>query len=524
MNATERPSSPEDFARVAEETSALFATVRPDRVVRLHGPEWARLGVDLSRGGTLSLGALLHGEDLPHAEAALGALEGPERRKAVSFDARISAGGKSAAWLRFRAAPGSAEGEVRMVATDVTDLKAPASTAAELRLFRRMLESAPMVLWALDREGRFTHADGKGLAALGSKPGAWVGRDALQDWKGTSAHDNMKRALAGEEFRASLDVPGPLFYDVWYLPLPDAEGGPDGMMGLALDVTRERLVEADLRDKLAMIERQQQTIELFTRALNSAPVVLWSIDKTGRYTISEGKGLAAIGFNAGEAVGLNALEMFRGTPIESAIGEALNGVEQALPTEPAPGVFFDNWYIPLRREGSDEVHGVLGLAIDSTRRVQGERELREKLELIERQHATIRALATPIINVWEEVLVLPVVGTVDSQRTADMMDALLSAIVRERARFAVVDLTGVEVVDTSTADHIIKLFKSAKVLGVDGVLCGIQPAVAQTVIALGIELGGVRTMRTLEDALRWCIGVKDRRRAGRAKVAIEAAE
>jgi rsbT co-antagonist protein RsbR len=103
------------------------------------------------------------------------------------------------------------------------------------------------------------------------------------------------------------------------------------------------------------------------------------------------------------------------------------------------------------------------------------------------------------------VLCLPVIGTVDSARTADMMQALLEAIVRDQARYAIVDLTGVEVVDTSTADHLIQLFKAAKVLGVDGVLCGIRPAVAQTVVALGLELGSVKTMRTLRDALKWCI-------------------
>ena len=105
-----------------------------------------------------------------------------------------------------------------------------------------------------------------------------------------------------------------------------------------------------------------------------------------------------------------------------------------------------------------------------------------------------------------------------------MMDALLGAVVREKARFAIVDLTGVEVVDTLTADHIIKLFKSAKVLGVDGVLCGIQPAVAQTVISLGVELGGIRTMRTLQTALRWCMAARERQRSVKTKVALPAAE
>jgi rsbT co-antagonist protein RsbR len=115
------------------------------------------------------------------------------------------------------------------------------------------------------------------------------------------------------------------------------------------------------------------------------------------------------------------------------------------------------------------------------------------------------ALTTPIIEVWDEVLCLPVIGTVDGARTAEMMQGLLESIVRQQARYAIVDLTGVRVVDTSTADHLIQLFQAARVLGVEGVLCGIRPAVAQTIVGLGLDLGAVKTMRTLRDALKWCI-------------------
>jgi rsbT co-antagonist protein RsbR len=177
-------------------------------------------------------------------------------------------------------------------------------------------------------------------------------------------------------------------------------------------------------------------------------------------------------------------------------------------------VHLESWLLPIRQpDGS--ISGVIGFCMDATERVTSERDVREKLELIGRQSATIRALATPIIQIWDEVLCLPVIGTVDSARTADMMQGLLESIVREQARYAIVDLTGVEVVDTSTADHLIRLFRAAKVLGVDGILCGIRPAVAQTVVALGLDLASVRTMRSLRDALVWCIRTKANARAKR---------
>jgi rsbT co-antagonist protein RsbR len=263
----------------------------------------------------------------------------------------------------------------------------------------------------------------------------------------------------------------------------------------------------ELRKHVAALESQNAALRMFARVLESAPFVLWAIDDAGNYTMSEGRGLAVHGSKPSEWVGLNAIEMFQHTPeVSGAIVRALGGEESRVLTTPAQGVHYEHWFIPLRHK--DRVYGVIGFAMDVTERVRSERELREKLELIARQSATIRALATPIIQVWDDVLCLPVIGTVDSARTADMMKGLLDAIVREQARYAIVDLTGVEVVDTATADHLIQLFRAAKMLGVDGVLCGIRPAVAQTVVALGLELKSVRTIRTLRDALKWCIRMR----------------
>ncbi len=293
----------------------------------------------------------------------------------------------------------------------------------------------------------------------------------------------------------------------------DAAGEPDGTLIFGIDSTAQRKAEREIREKLAIIARQNDTLQMFSRVLDTAPLVLWAVDSDGNYTMSEGSGLDLLGFRPGEQVGLNALEMFKDHAENAqALVRALAGDESRIMTTPSTGVHFENWYMPLRaRDGT--IHGVMGLGIDASDRVKSELDLREKLELIERQSATIRSLATPIIQVWDEVLCLPVIGTVDSARTADMMQGLLEAIVREQARYAIVDLTGVEVVDTSTADHLIQLFRAAKVLGVDGILCGIRPAVAQTVVALGLELGSVKTMRSLRDALKWCIRMRNDPRA-----------
>jgi anti-anti-sigma factor len=282
-------------------------------------------------------------------------------------------------------------------------------------------------------------------------------------------------------------------------------------VGVATALTKEQELEAQLQEKLAVIEQQKAKMNIFEGVLQTASVYLWAMDHEGICTVAEGKGLALLGLDPKALIGANLLEVFKDN--EDVVGHlirALGGEERRTITNPAPGVYVEGWHMPLRHTPDGEISGVIGFSIDSSERVRNEMELREKLELIQRQSATIRTLATPIIQVWDGVLCLPVIGTVDSARTADMMESLLEAIVRERARCAILDLTGVEVVDTSTASHLIQLFKAAKLLGVDGILCGIRPAVAQTVVALGLEMSDVRVMRSLRDALKWCLGEQQR--------------
>jgi rsbT co-antagonist protein RsbR len=244
---------------------------------------------------------------------------------------------------------------------------------------------------------------------------------------------------------------------------------------------------------------------LLGRALGTAPIIVWAIDAAGTYTLSEGHGLELLGMRPGEAVGLSALEMFRDNPpIASAFVRALAGEETHALTSPAPGLRFRSWYAPLR--GPDgKVSGAACVSVEVSEQSPIEPAARSGVTVIDPREPGKGALTTPIIQVWDGVLCVPVIGTVDSSRTADMMQGLLEAIVKEQARHAIVDLTGVEVVDTSTADHLVQLFRAARVLGVEGVLCGIRPAVAQTIVGLGLDLGSVKTTRTLRDALKWCI-------------------
>lgn len=139
-------------------------------------------------------------------------------------------------------------------------------------------------------------------------------------------------------------------------------------------------------------------------------------------------------------------------------------------------------------------------------------ELEEKLKKIQEQQKTIiqqqedlLELSSPVTKVWDNILILPVIGTLDSQRTQIMMENLLQKIVETGCTIAILDITGVPTVDTQVANHLLKTVTAARLLGADCIISGISPAIAQTIVHLGIDLSAIRTKATLQDAMLYAM-------------------
>jgi rsbT co-antagonist protein RsbR len=126
-------------------------------------------------------------------------------------------------------------------------------------------------------------------------------------------------------------------------------------------------------------------------------------------------------------------------------------------------------------------------------------------DVISRQQQELLELSTPVVRLWENVLALPLIGTLDSARTQIVMQNLLDAIVATRSDFAIIDITGVPVVDTLVAQHLLKTVAAARLMGADCMISGIRPQIAQTIIHLGVDLAGVTTKATLADAFAVCL-------------------
>jgi predicted ATPase/GAF domain-containing protein len=138
-------------------------------------------------------------------------------------------------------------------------------------------------------------------------------------------------------------------------------------------------------------------------------------------------------------------------------------------------------------------------------RRRAEDALRDNLELVAQQEDAIRSLSTPIIEVWDGVLAMPLFGAIDERRAAQMMTVLLDAVVDRQCRYAVVDLTGVSTIDAATADHVLRLVRAVQLLGARGIVAGIGPKVAQRIVSLGVDLGGIETRANLREALVECM-------------------
>lgn len=122
-------------------------------------------------------------------------------------------------------------------------------------------------------------------------------------------------------------------------------------------------------------------------------------------------------------------------------------------------------------------------------------------QTIARQSQALMEMSTPVTAIWEDILMLPVVGIIDSKRAQEVMNAILVAIAQTQSKAIIMDISGVAVVDTAVANHLIKITKATKLMGCECTISGVSPAIAQTMVELGIDVGTVQTTSTLKDAL-----------------------
>jgi rsbT co-antagonist protein RsbR len=136
------------------------------------------------------------------------------------------------------------------------------------------------------------------------------------------------------------------------------------------------------------------------------------------------------------------------------------------------------------------------LGLHTVKAFQASRE-----EVIGRQQTELLELSTPVVKLWDGILALPLIGTLDSARTQIVMESLLQKIVETESQIAIIDITGVPTVDTLVAQHLLKTITALRLMGADCIISGVRPQIAQTIVHLGVDLQGVTTKANLADAL-----------------------
>jgi rsbT co-antagonist protein RsbR len=257
-------------------------------------------------------------------------------------------------------------------------------------------------------------------------------------------------------------------------------------------------------------KRKKEDSDLLHHIELNVPVVVWVADRQGLLTHHSGLGVQRVGMKPGDWVGKSIFDLY------AADHDGLENVRQALAgiavhtSAEGHGMIWENWIVPVTGEDGS-VTGAAGVSLDVTEMRRAERELSAKIDLIEKQQEVIRHLGTPVIAIWDGVLALPLVGAIDTARAAGLMSNVLAEIVRSGAFYAILDLTGVDAVDTTTAAHLVNLIRAVRLLGAEGIITGIRPTVAQTMISLGLNLSEIVTLGNLREGLKLCMRHMKRR-------------
>ena len=234
---------------------------------------------------------------------------------------------------------------------------------------------------------------------------------------------------------------------------------------------------SDRISKVELSDQSRRFLSLFRQSISSGSADIYSPAWTNTRQMLEELSVsrARQGFSPSETAGF----------VFSLKETLFEGLQDQLPKDPnaASVLIFD----------TNQLLDKLGLF--TTEVYQQGRE-----QVIIRQQQELMELSTPVVTLWDGVLALPVIGTLDSSRTQVVMENLLQRIVETGASIAIIDITGVPTVDTLTAQHLLKTVAAARLMGADCIISGIRPQIAQTIVHLGVDLGSVVTKATLADA------------------------
>ncbi|MBA3546656.1 MAG: PAS domain S-box protein [Nannocystis sp.] len=357
----------------------------------------------------------------------------------------------------------------------------------------------------MDNDGVVLLAEGSPLFNIGYEPGQMIGQNLLQAFGADpQAVEQLRRALRGESFSSVGAMQGRTL-STRYAPMHDAGGVQIGVVGITTDETEQSAARDELAARTAALSEQAELLDLAHDA-----IMVCHVDGTIAYWNHGAERIH--GYTRAEAIGQKALKL-----LQTALPVAPADIERALRDQGywegelthigkdgSPVITSSRWVLRLGENGAPDT--VLQIDSDVTARKRAEQaDAERQQDIIRIQAQAIEELSTPLIPITDEILVMPLIGLMDSMRAKQIMQNLLNGLAASRGKFAIIDITGVQVVDTAVASALLKAAHAARLLGSQVILTGIRPEVAQTLVHIEANLSSIITCGTLQSGIQYAV-------------------
>lgn len=438
-------------------------------------------------GATSGLNDIFHADELGSLEKAIAAAKGQRTNVALK-----SAKAPEKRWqcLLWPAGEGAIALQVEEVAAAEKAAPTPDEILASPELtLQWMFRQIDATIWTARKDGTITVSHGLGLAHHGIPEGQLVGANIFELYPpGSYALEMTRKTLEGEKVR-NVSTDGNVAWNNFCVPMHYENGEVAAMVGFG--------------STLPVDPEKMRYGERLLEIVNELPIVVWAMKADGTCTLSAGKLLESLGLEPGALVGKNLFEVYSAAPkYIDEFHRTLRG--ESVSTEEILGdKIYQSHYFPDKNLFG-EITGMYAVTQDITAVRRAEEDARLHEEQIASQAKALAEAISPIIEVWQGVLVVPLIGSLEQSRAAMLTGKLLDDVVRLGATFTILDLTGVDNVDAETANHLFQIMRSVELLGCSCLVSGIRGSVAQTMVSLDVPMQA-RTFSTLAGALRSCI-------------------
>jgi len=454
---------------------------------------------------------LLHPDDTSHT---IEVINMHMQQQSASYEVEFRMRTKDNEWrwilARGKIVERNEQGQpVRMLGTH-TDITKRKKAEEELRQSKTLIQSVfdhmPMAIYVRDVDGRFILVNKNHATALGYTSQQLVGRydyelfspEMMQAIRALDQQVMENGTFVQEEEIVPLELGGGTFLSSRF-PLFDEHGNVYGIGGISTDITERKHAEQELRIFQSIVENSPDGVCV----VHPDDYHIFYANHAYRTLVQYGD--EVIGMHGALMLDIDQ-EQFDAIGCELVERGAWQGV---LPCKRKDGgiVYTSQSVFPIADE-KNNVHALAVIAHDLTeqQRQEAERTTLQQ-QVIEAQRAALRELSAPLLPISAHTVIMPLIGTIDSQRAQQIMETLLHGVADHHADIAIVDITGVQVVDTQVASALIQAAQAVQLLGAQVVLTGIGPSMAQTLVSLGVDLSGIVTRGSLQKGMAYAIGM-----------------